>query len=112
MPVDSHPEVPEDIFDKQDVSEVKQWHIFLHSNSPATIYNREEAVKQAKWSDGLDEHGLIPESVTLNTVSFYFEGTRREAHLKAQRKCDELNSSGLLDNSSWEYESGSIMLAE
>lgn len=112
MPVDSHPEVPEDIFDNQDVTKVRQWQVFLQSVSPATIHNREKAVEQAEWSDGLDEHNLIPESVTLNTVSFYFEGTRREAHLKAQRKCDKLNKTDLLDDSSWEYEFGCIMLAE
>jgi hypothetical protein len=112
MPVNSHPEVPEKTFDNQDVTKVRQWRVFLQSVSPATIYNREEAVEQAEWSDGLDEHNLISESVTLNTVSFYFEGTRREAHLKAQRKCDKLNKTDLLDDSSWVYEFDCIMLAE
>lgn len=108
----THPEIPEGIFTEEQRTVEKQYHIFLHSTHPAEIQHREDAVQSEDWQGVLDDEELIPESVTLNTVSFYFEGTFKEAYIAAHEKCKTLNEENHLGDSEWEYERGSIMVAE
>jgi len=107
-----HPEVPDDIFDEEERTEKDHWQIFLTATEPAQINCRNHAVYNEEFKDDLDELDLIPESITLNSVSFYFSGTFRDAYLKAQRVCDELNEERDIGGAEFEFERGSIMKAK
>jgi len=104
-----HPDVPESIFDNEDRTVERRWQIFLKSVQPLELMNRLNAISEEDCKVPLGENGIMPESVTLNTVSFYFTGTYREAYIKAQEKCDKLESMESMRDSSWEFESGSIV---
>lgn len=103
------PDLPEEIFDEEDRTVEQQWQIFLNSATPLEIKNRHTAISDEEYKVPLGEHGIMPENATLNTVSFYFTGTYREAYIKAGEMCDKLNDMEETRDSEWEFESGSIM---
>jgi hypothetical protein len=90
----------------------KEWQIYLNAIYPATVSTHGDALEGEDWSDDLNELDLIPESITLNSVSFYFTGTFEEAYTAARDMCDELNENRDVGDSKWEFERGSIMLVE
>lgn len=112
MQVDDDLDIPDGTFTEQEKQEEHQWHIFLNCIFPAYIQNREEALECSEFSDTIYENDLIPESITLNSVSFYFTGTYEEAYVEGVKKCKELNDSDELAHAEWEVESRDIMIAE
>jgi|APHM01.1.fsa_nt_gi hypothetical protein len=100
---------PREDFLEEERTEEHEWNIFLHARDPPRIEQRMKAANLATWNDDLGEHNLIPESVTMGTVSFYFTGTFKEAYEKAIEKCRELSRTGVMSSSTWEFEEGDIM---
>lgn len=109
MKEDPHPDVPEEMFDEEERNVEKEWQIFLNASEPMALTHLKSAIEGEDWCSDLRFLTLIPESVTLNTVSFYYFGTFREAYLAAQKMCDTLNDSDTLPRSRWEFERGGIM---
>lgn len=107
----SHPDVDDEQFDERDRTEVEEWHIFLRAYEPAHITSVHHAITEEEYADKLNELDLMPESIQLNTLSFYFKGTYKEAYIAAQEKCDKLNNEADIDNSRWTFESETIMIA-
>jgi hypothetical protein len=112
MTQEPHPEVPEQIFNAEERNQEHEWHIFLTAIEPARIECSHHAISNEAFKDDLDDLDLIPESVQMRSVSFYFRGTFRDAYLKATRMCEELNEERDIGDAEFEFERGSIMKAE
>lgn len=90
----------------------KKWQIYLNAIYPATLSTHEDVLDGEDWTDDLDELDLSPVSITLNTVSFNFEGTYEEAYNAAEDMCKDLNENRELGDSKWEFESAGIKPVE
>lgn len=101
-----------EFFDHEERTVEKQWQIYLTGIQPVEIDTHGDAIEDEDFADELDELDLIPESITLNMVSFYFEGTYMEAYNEAESMCEELNENEQMGDSKWEFESGGIMPVE
>jgi len=108
----THPAVPESMFNLEDRTRERDWHVFLNAAQPVHLDAYESAKSDEDVMAQLESASVIPESVSLKMVSFYYHGTFREAYLAAQHKCDELSEEDMLGNSKWQFEKGNIMLAE
>lgn len=94
-----------DIFTEEERTVEKDWHIYLYGRyniDPLAAVDGTDARAQ------LSVYDVIPESVCIHAVSFYFTGTFKEAYEAAQQRCDELNQSNLGEDD-WGFERGSIM---
>lgn len=108
----THPDVPDDIFTEEEETKERQWHVFLSALEPVEIPQVYEALDHTDLCTKLGKNDLMPESVQLSLVSFYHTGTYREAYVEAAKKCDYLNEQEDIPASEWEFERGSIMVAE
>lgn len=109
MPSQEELERTEGSFTEEERTVEREWHIFLRATVPAELSHRYDVTETQGWTETLGEMDLIPETIQLKQVSFYFNGTYQEAYLEAQDKCNELNNRNDLDQSEWSFESGSIM---
>lgn len=111
MSEESHPHIPESIFDEEDCTIEKEWQVYLTALEPLPVDSVHHAICNESYSDTLEDMDLIPELIRLTTVSFYYTGTFRDAYIAARRKCDELNEAEDVPCENWDYERGSIVYA-
>lgn len=90
----------------------KEWQIYLNAIHPVSLTTHGDLLDDKEVGDALDDLDLIPESMTLNCVSFYFEGTYEEAYNAAEQMCRDLNENEKMEDSTWEFESGCIMIVD
>lgn len=90
-------------FDEQEQNEVAVWSVILEASEGAWVDRGADLVHEARWSDDLEDYGLTPEKVELTSVSFYVEGTYKEAFTAALNRCNALSRDNVMGASSWVF---------
>jgi len=90
-------------FDEQEQNEVAVWNIILEASEGASIQRPADFVREARWSDDLEDYGLTAEKVELTTVSFHVEGTYKQAFRAALNRCNTLSGNNVMGASSWSF---------
>ena len=106
---DEHERVGDGVMDEMELHETHTWHIYLCGKQDirresfellGDAFNRDLATT------------LIPEQASIEMVSFYFEGTYKEARIAGEVMADKLNQLENVEKNWWTGRDQTMLIEE